>query len=166
MEPANGTEKQTRSVVIPKEKAVFWMDGQGRWRNRHGVFAHKGIIDHFNASIRKDAGGFFVAQERSGIIEKVYFRFEETAVFAVDVIWKDGIFLCLNTGSQTDLVPDKLFVYRDNLFQKDTEYAVKFSERALMKISPHLKCQGDVFVISCNGVDHLIKSYDTFPDAT
>ena len=60
-------------VVIPRENAVFWMDAEGRWCNRHGRFAHKRIIDYFNRSIGRDAMGYFVTQVRGDIREKVYF---------------------------------------------------------------------------------------------
>ena len=61
------------------------MDGQGVWHNRHGRFRRKKIIDHFNAAIGHDDGGFYVCQERGDILEKVYFSCEDTAYFAVSV---------------------------------------------------------------------------------
>ena len=72
---------QIKQVVIPRQKAVFWMDAQGRWHNQHGTFQHKKIIDHFNASIRKDRDGYYVGQYRDGLYEKVYFTYQETARF-------------------------------------------------------------------------------------
>jgi len=52
-----------KDIVIPKENAVFWMDGNGDWRNEHGRFRKKKIIDYFNAAIHKDENGYYVCQE-------------------------------------------------------------------------------------------------------
>ena len=65
--------KTKHEIVISKEDAVFWMDGNGRWCNADGRFRHKKIIDHFHSAIAKDEGGYFVRQERADLVEKVYF---------------------------------------------------------------------------------------------
>jgi hypothetical protein len=155
--------EEQETIVILKENAVFWMDGQGRWRNRHGIFTHKGIIDHFNGSIHKDAGGYFVSQTRDGVLEKVYFRFEETALFAVDVVLKKHAVLVLNTGARAEMAPDRLFIFKDHLFQHEKDHIVKFSERALVKMSAHITVKGDDYAIACNGVLYSIPVYATLP---
>ena len=71
--------KKLKKIVISKDKAVFWLNQNGRWCNRHGEFEHKKIIDYFNASIRKDKGGYYVAQTTDDYQEKVYFHYEDTA---------------------------------------------------------------------------------------
>ena len=91
------------AVVIPKEEAVFWMDGNGCWRNAHGRFRHKKVIDYFHASISRDDDGYFVSQVRDGIVEKVYFRYEATALFVFDVIPGEEVDLVLNTGRRIRL---------------------------------------------------------------
>ena len=53
-------KKEIKELVVPKEKAVFWLDAHGRWHNKHGVFEHKKIIDYFHSSIRKDAVGIIL----------------------------------------------------------------------------------------------------------
>ena len=93
-----------KEVIIPKEKAVFWMDGNGRWHNRHGPFQHKKLIDYFNSSIGWDEDGYFVSQTRDDILEKVYFRHAETALFVLDVIKNDEIHLVLNTQKKIKLI--------------------------------------------------------------
>ena len=78
--------KKPKTIIISKDKAVFWLNKNGRWCNRHGEFEHKKIIDYFNASIRKDKGGYYVAQTTDDYQEKVYFNYEDTALFVVDVL--------------------------------------------------------------------------------
>ncbi len=123
-----------REIVIPKEQAVFWMDEQGRWCNAHGIFQHKKIIDYFNACIRKDDKGYFVEQIRDGIREKVYFGYVDTPLFIVDLSL-DSMTLELNTGKTIQLDPGLLYVHKDSLYIRMKEEAVKFSERALLKLS-------------------------------
>jgi hypothetical protein len=126
-------------VVIPKEKAVFWMDGRGRWQNRHGRFTHKRIIDHFNRSIRRDKDGYFVTQVRGDICEKVYFPYEDTPLFIVRVIPPPPLRLDLNTGESILLDPAALFVDSDQLYHKMGDVRIKFTERALLAVAPFLE---------------------------
>ncbi len=126
-------------VVIPKEKAVFWMDGRGRWQNRHGRFEHKRIIDHFNRSIRRDKHGYYVTQTRGAVREKVYFSYEDTPLFVFQVIDRNPVDLVLNTGETIPLDPARLFVQSDQLYQQRGDERIKFTERALLAISPFLE---------------------------
>ncbi len=58
------------------------MDANGIWHNEHGRFEHPKIINHFNRSIQKDDLGYFLSQMiDEAKEEKVYFPYEETAVF-------------------------------------------------------------------------------------
>ncbi|PIE62260.1 MAG: MFS transporter permease, partial [Desulfobacterales bacterium] len=75
-----------KEVIIPKEKAVFWMNGDGVWHNEHGPFEHPKIIRHFHNSIHKDENGYYLCQEREDVREKVYFPYEDTAIFVFQVI--------------------------------------------------------------------------------
>lgn len=126
-------------VVIPKEKAVFWMDGRGRWQNRHGRFEHKRIIDHFNRSIRRDEGGYYVTQMRGKIREKVYFPYEDTPLFIVRVIPAPPLRLLINTGKEILLDPAALFVESDHLYHKRGDERIKFTDRALMAMVSYLE---------------------------
>ena len=122
-------------IVIPKENAVFRLDANGCWHNKSGRFRNKKIIDFFHASIRKDADGYFLFQNRENITEKVYFPYEDTALFVFDVILSDPITLVLNTGERSSLEPQKLFAQNDGLYVTIGDHRVKFTERSLMAIS-------------------------------
>lgn len=138
-------------LTIPPEKAVFWMDAQGRWHNRHGPFENKKIIDHFNASIERDQDGYYVAQENNGIREKVYFRYEDTALFIVDVVMSDSVKLVLNTSAQIVLQPDAMIISGDQLYIRSGVDRIKFSQRALLKISRMMEFKGEMYYICVNG---------------
>ena len=148
-------------VVIPKENAVFWMDGRGRWQNRHGRFEHKRIIDHFNRSIRRDKDGYFVTQVRGDVIEKVYFPYEDTPLFIVRVSPEIPLRLDLNTGETILLDPAALFVDSDQLYHKSGDARIKFTDRALLAISPYLEDKADGLSI-CIG-DHAWPIPDRCP---
>lgn len=153
MEPA-----EPKEIVIPKDKAVFWMDGQGRWHNQHGPFKHKGIIDYFNAAIRKDERGFHVAQIRDGVCEKVYFRYEDTPLFVVNVELGKSIGLVLNTGRRIKLNPQQLFLRRDQLFLRNGGECIKFSERVLFKISHIMEYEDPVYFIKIDDRQYPIST--------
>lgn len=132
-------EKEPETVVIPKEEAVFWLDSEGFWRNAGGRFRKKKIIDYFHRSIDRDENGYFLMQDKGGTWEKIYFPYEDTALFVFD-IHADGdsggdIALTLNTGRRISLAPEKLYIYCDKLYMISGEDRIKFAERAMIKIS-------------------------------
>jgi hypothetical protein len=125
---------QMKQIVISKDQAVFWLDGNGRWHNKFGPFQHKKIIDFFHSSIRKDKGGYYLTQTVKNIEEKVYFHCEDGALFVHDIINDSDLILVLNTGKKIKLRPDKLWIKHDSLYMQDGDEQVKFTEQSLMKI--------------------------------
>ena len=113
------------------------MDGDGTWHNAHGKLEHPKIIQYFNRSIQKDGQGYFLSHQIDDKEEKVYFPFEDTAVFVVDVkIKKTSIDLILNTFSGLALDPEQLYIKNDSLFMATPDHLVKFSQNALAKLFP------------------------------
>jgi hypothetical protein len=126
-------------IVIPRENAVFRLDHRGRWCNAHGIFRNRRIIDYFHSAIRRDEGGYFVSQERETVIEKVYFPYEDTALFVFDVILSEGSGLVLNTREKIALLPEDLFIANDCLYIRRGDERIKFTERAMMKLADALE---------------------------
>ncbi|RJP37695.1 MAG: MFS transporter permease [Desulfobacteraceae bacterium] len=155
---ADGADKRPDVIVIPKENAVFWLDADGRWRNEDGPFRHKRIIRHFHASISKDENGYFVSQTTDGIIEKVYFHHEDTALFVVRMISENNRpLLVLNTGKQLSLSPENLFVDHDRLYLIDGNDTIKFGERALFAIAEWIDSENGRLYIRVNGDRYEIR---------
>ncbi len=140
-------KKKRTEIVIPKDEAIFWLDKNGRWHNAHGKFQHKKIIDYFHSSIKKDENGYFLSQERENLREKVYFHYEDTVLFAVDLIKDKDITLILNTKNQIKLKPKNLFTRNDNLYMRMGQETIKFAERGLMKISDLLEFSDEQYFI-------------------
>ncbi len=125
--------------IIPREEAVFWLDKDGNWRNRHGKFRNPKLIAHFHSCIQKDEQGYYLTQEHPEYREKVYFPYEDTALFVFDVQEKgQEVRLKLNTRLEVPLAPDRLFIQNDHLYLDLDGERVKFSERALLSLSKHL----------------------------
>jgi hypothetical protein len=142
-------------IVIPKEKAVFWLDMNGIWHNEHGKFEHPKIISYFHKSIRKDDNGYHVFQIRDQCEEKVYFPYEDTALFVFDIKGTDT--LVLNTTDTLPLDPARLFTRNDNLYMQTPEHCIKFGQRALMKISRLLVEKNDQLFLVLNSTAHKIQ---------
>ena len=136
------------TLVIPKDKAAFRLDGNGQWHNHDGPFRHQRVIDHFNAAIDKDEMGYFITQQRGGITEKVYFPHEGTVLFVVDVLWGKPTQLKLNTGRLLALDPNKLFVREDHLYYRLGDENAKFNQLALMEMSDKLTCDEGKYYFS------------------
>ena len=149
-------QKKTTEIEIPKEKAVFWLDENGRWHNVHGEFQHKKIIDYFHSSIHKDEKGYYLFQERGNLREKVYFHYEDTALFAVDLIRDTDITLILNTKRRVKLKPKNLFTRNDNLYMRMGKETIKFTERGLMKISDLLEFSDEQYFIKVKNKKYRI----------
>jgi hypothetical protein len=139
--------KKRTEIVIPKDRAVFWLDKNGRWHNEHGEFQHKKIVDYFHASIHKDENGYFLFQQTGNVHEKVYFHYEDAALFAVDLIKEKDITLVLNTKTQQKLKPRNLWIRDDSLYMQAGGETIKFIERALMKIADLLEFTNDRYFI-------------------
>jgi hypothetical protein len=137
--------------VIPKEKAVFWLDGRGFWHTAKGRFENKNIINHFHSCIRKDAKGYYLQQEHREYREKVYFSYEDTALFVIQILKDDDIILALNTGKKVKLKPRKLFVKNESLYMMLGEERVKFTEEALLCITDYMEDEAGRFFIRVKG---------------
>jgi hypothetical protein len=153
------SEDETKEVVVSKENAVFWLDAHGRWHNKHGVFEHKKIIDYFHSSIRKDADGYHLFQKHgSRTIEKVYFTYEDTALFVFDIDKADDadkIRLILNTKEKIPLDPKAVYIQNDNLYAVHEGHRIKFIDRAMLKLAHRLKFDQEQYRIEFSG-----KTYD------
>jgi hypothetical protein len=135
-----------KTVVIARDRATFRMDGNGVWHGENGRFRKKSIIDHFNAALGCDAGGFFVSQVNGDVREKVYFPCEETAFFAVDVASGGGkggeeaseLRVLLNTGETVPVTPARLRHRGDGLYLLRDGVPIKFTDRCLLRVAGRL----------------------------
>ncbi|MCK4767010.1 MAG: MFS transporter permease [Desulfobacula sp.] len=131
--------EKPKEIIISKEDAVFWMDKNGDWHNEHGKFEHPKIIKYFNASIKKDKNGYYIHQVTDEVDEKVYFPYEDTALFVFDIKVNENIILTLNNNDTIKFDPKQLFTRDDNLYIQTAEHQVKFKDRALLKISKFME---------------------------
>ena len=137
-------------IVIDRDKAQFWLDSNGSWHNQHGKFRHPKIIRHFHASIKRDDHGYYLFQENGSYREKVYFRYEDQALFVFDVVRNGDIILVLNTRQHVKLKPRKLFIKNDNLYMQMGDDVIKFVEQGLMKISRFLREENSKIYMQVN----------------
>lgn len=149
-------DNQIPEIVIPREQAVFWLDKDGHWQNEGGRFELKKIIRRFNESINKDEEGYFVTQMNNGRREKVYFPYEDTALFAIDIEKKEPFSLRLNTGRRLPLSLDRIFRLSDQLYTKSGEEWIKFSERPLLKLVPMIDTETEPWQIHFKGKSYPI----------
>jgi len=146
--------------IIPKEKAVFRLDKNGSWRADDGKFTNQKIIKYFHSRIKKDKDGFFLEQEHRHFIEKVYFPYEDTALFVNHIVEKDGLTLCTNTGQRIPLDPQKLFVKNDELYFQNGEDLIKFNENALLSLAGYMEEADNQFLIVIDGKRHVIPGLE------
>ncbi|MBI9088962.1 MAG: MFS transporter permease [Desulfobacterium sp.] len=143
-------------ITVPKEEAVFWMDKHGVWHNEHGRFEHPKMINYFNASIRKDGNGYHLYQLSDDFEEKVYFCHEDTALFVVDLTLGPAVELLLNNKTRMTLCPDDLYSCNDALYVRTPDHRIKFSDRALVKLSKSMEDKADDLFVNLGGTSYLI----------
>ncbi|MCP4756709.1 MAG: MFS transporter permease [Proteobacteria bacterium] len=153
--------KDLKEVVIPKERAVFWMDKNGRWYNEHGRFGLRKIVRRFNASIEKDEQGYYVTQINGQVREKVYFPYEDTVLFAIDIEKKAEIILRLNTGRRLKLAPADLSIENDSLYMHLGDERIKFSDRSLVKMSDLIEYNEGRYSLRIGNEAYPIRNLDS-----
>jgi len=154
---------ELREIIVPCEDATFWLDRWGYWCNAHGRFEHKKIIDYFHAAIAWDDHGYYVTQVNGSVREKVYFRYEDTALFVFDIIVDNGITLVLNTRRQIGLDPRTLFIHNDYLYLRTGKALIKFNELSMLKISRLFEHDGDTCFLMIKGERWAIREKDDNP---
>ena len=152
-------ENKVKKIEIPRGEAVFWLDGNGCWHNADGKFRHKKIIDYFHSSIKRDRKGYHLCQAQENFIEKVYFHYEDKALFVFDVIQESDILLVLNTKKQIKLKPKKLLIKDDSLYMHLGDEIIKFAEQGLLKIAPFLEEEGDLLFIRSKNRRYRIPTW-------
>ncbi|MEJ5358260.1 MAG: MFS transporter permease [Desulfobacterales bacterium] len=163
--PREAPEGEPGAIVVPREKAVFWLDRRGRWRNAHGVFRNPRISAHFHRSIRRDAGGYYVGQRHGARLEKVYFPYEDTALFVREVRIGEEIRLRLNTGAEIPLDPPSLFVSGEALYLTHEGERIRFTEEAMVQLSPLMSFSGEGFFLETRMSRHRIPELPAAADA-
>lgn len=134
-------------MVIPREEALFRLDRYGDWHGPQGKFENRRIIRHFHRSIRRDEQGYHVAQNHPTFREKVYFPYEDTALFVFGVVKGEHTLLLLNTGKRVRLRPRNLFLQDDSLYMRRGEECIKFTDHSLVSLSSLLEDEeGELFI--------------------
>ena len=146
--------------IIFKEDAVFWLDKNGCWRNAHGKFENNKIIDYFHSCIKRDQDGYYLSQVNGSYREKVYFPYEDQALFVFDVLRQNEITLVLNTKKQIVLDPESLYIKNDGLYMRMGNDTIKFAEYGLIKMAPLLEDEEGRFYIRLEDKKYRIPVLD------
>ena len=151
------TDEQKPVMIVPKDKAVFRLDKNGIWYLGEEKFTNQKIIDYFHSVIKKDKDGYYLEQEHKHFLEKVYFPYEDTALFVFYILKKDELILRLNTGEDIRLDPEKLFMKDDNLYFRSDDDLIKFHEKALFSLADYLDESDGQYVINIDGKRYPIS---------
>jgi hypothetical protein len=152
--------KKIKKTVIPEAEAVFWLDKNGCWHNEDGQFEHKKIIQYFHSCIKRDRHGYYLYQANANYAEKVYFPYEDQALFVFDVIRQNDVILVLNTGRKIKLKPRRLFMDNDCLYMHLDGEIIKFAEQGLLKIAQLIEEEDQRFYIRVKNRRYTIPAKD------
>ena len=152
-------------VVIPAEKAEFFLDENGSWRSGTTLFQHRKIARYFHSRIRHDSHGYFLEQEHPGYIEKVYFPYRDTALFVIRVREQGSLVLCLNNGETIPLTSEDLCIRQDHLYTRHHGELVRFTDQALLSLSRYLDGSEENCFITLGGIRRPIPCLETDPES-
>jgi len=152
--------KAKKVVVIPREEAVFRLDKNGVWYHGDRTFENRKIIEYFHSMIEKDENGYCLKQEHRDLVEKVYFPYEDTALFVFRVISEDGPVVVLNTGKKVKLDPEQLFLKNDHLYLRCGDEIVKFTEEAMFALADDMEEVDGRYLIRFQGKEYPISQGD------
>jgi hypothetical protein len=147
--------------VVPREEALFRLDRYGDWHGLQGKFENRRIIRHFHHSIRRDGRGYHVAQDHGIFREKVYFPYEDTALFVFGVVKGEDTVLLLNTGRRIRLRPRSLFLRDDSLYMRMGKECIKFTDHSLVGLSGLLEDAEDELFIRVKRRRYRIPALDS-----
>jgi hypothetical protein len=154
-------ENESKPVAtIPKEDAVFRLDKNGAWYHGDRKFENRKIIEYFHSMIKRDQNGYYLEQEHRDFVEKVYFPYEETALFVFQVIARDRPILVLNTGEKVQLDPSELFIKNDRLYLHRGDDLVKFCEEAMFALADDMEEEDGRYLIRFEGKEYPIPQGD------
>ncbi|MBW2610498.1 MAG: DUF1285 domain-containing protein [Deltaproteobacteria bacterium] len=142
---------------------LIHIDKEGKWFHEGSEMIHREFIRLFYQHMELDSLDRYIINYRG---ERCYVEVEDTAFIVTRVELKDHadnsrFVLYLSDDSQEGLLPDTLYVGKDNVLYcrvKDRGFPARFSRAAYYQLAEYLEEEDGDYYLSMNGEKHLISA--------
>jgi hypothetical protein len=144
---------------------LITIDKDGRWYHKGAEMIHREIIRLFYDNMALDSRGRYVIEWRG---QRCYVDVEDTAFVVRRVVRQgeevgdgtDRFILSLSDDTQEELVPDTLYVGRDNVLYcsvKNRTFPARFTRAAYYQLAEYVEEENGKYYLPLNGRMNLIS---------
>ena len=141
---------------------LIYIDKEGKWFHKDAEMIHREFIRLFYQHMELDSLGRYIINYLG---ERCYVEVEDTAfivkrVESMDQVDHSRFVLYLSDDSQEGLLPDTLYVGKDNVLYcrvKDRTFPARFSRAAYYQLAEYFEEEDGEYYLSLHGEKHLIS---------
>jgi hypothetical protein len=142
---------------------LIYIDKDGKWFHKGAEMIHREFIRLFYQNMVIDSQGRYIINWQG---ENCYVEVEDTAFIVTRVELKDHaehsrFVLYLSDDSQEGLLPDTLYVGKDNVLYcriKDRTFPARFSRAAYYQLAEYFEEEDGDFFLSMDGEKYIIST--------
>ena len=143
---------------------LIYIDKEGHWYHEGAEMIHREFIRLFYNNMELDLRGRYVIDWKG---QRCYVEVEDTAFVVRRVVYqdkgKDGnerFVLSLSDDTQEELMPDTLYVGRDNVLYcsvKDRTFPARFNRAAYYQLAAYVEEENGIYYLPLNGQKNKIS---------
>ena len=144
---------------------LIYIDKEGRWYHEGAEMIHREFIRLFYNNMELDSLGRYVIAWKG---QRCYVEVEDTAFVVRRVVWqekgkedgKERFVLSLSDDTQEELMPDTLYVGRDNVLYcsvKNRTFPARFNRAAYYQLAAYVEEENGVYYLPLNGQKNKIS---------
>jgi hypothetical protein len=144
---------------------LIYIDKEGRWYHEGAEMIHREFIRLFYNNMELDSHGRYVIDWKG---QRCYVEVEDTAFVVRRVVWQDKgkedgnerFILSLSDDTQEELMPDTLYVGRDNILYcgvKNRTFPARFTRAAYYQLAEYVEEENGTYYLPLNGRKNKIS---------
>ncbi len=147
---------------------LIFIDKEGRWYHEGAEMIHREFIRLFYNNMELDSLGRYIIDWKG---QRCYVEVEDTAFVVRRVVWQDKgdgdgkerLILSLSDDMQEELMPDTLYVGRDNVLYcsvKNRTFPARFTRAAYYQLAGYVEEENGTYYLPLNGRKNKISQFD------
>jgi uncharacterized protein len=147
---------------------LIYIDKEGRWYHEGAEMIHREFIRLFYDNMELDSRGRYVIDWKG---QRCYVEVEDTAFVVRRVVRQEKgdengnerLILSLSDDTQEELMPDTLYVGRDNVLYcsvKDRVFPARFTRAAYYQLAEYVEEENGTYYLPLNGLRNKISQCD------
>ena len=148
---------------------LITIDKEGRWYHKGAEMIHREFIRLFYENMELDSRGRYIIDWKG---QRCYVDVEDTAFVVRRVAYQEKVddggnerfILSLSDDTQEDLVPETLWVGRDNVLYcsvKNRSFPARFTRAAYYQLTEYVEEEDGAYCLVLNGRKNRISQSDS-----